>query len=113
VDVDNTPPSPLRIPVTALLAVTAPPLALGAWILLSGGKRRLYWRALWVRAGAISFAIGALPLLILSLLVAVRLWPDPNPNPIGLGLFFVAAAILACILLLIGILLVAFGPDEA
>ncbi len=112
-DTENTPPSPLRLPLTALLAVTAPPLALVAWVLLSGGKRRLYWRSLWIRAGAITFAIGTLPLVILSLLVMVRLWPDPNPNPIGLGLFFVAAAILASILTLIGILRVALQPGDA
>jgi len=112
VDAD-TPPSPLRLPLTVLLAITAPPLAPVAWIVLSGGKRRLYWRSTWIRAAAVTFAIGALPLVILSLLVAVRLWPDPNPNPIGLGLFFVAATLLACLLVLIGILRVALRPDDA
>lgn len=111
-DID-TPPSSLRLPLTVLLAISAPPLAPVAWILLSGGKRRQYLRSTWIRAAAITFAVGVLPLLILSLLVAVRLWPDPNPNPIGLGLFFVAATLLACLLALIGILRVALGPDDA
>lgn len=112
-DTKNAPPSPLRLPLTAILIFVAPPLSLVAWIMLSGGKRRLYLRSPWVRAAGVTFAIGALPLVILSLLVAVRLWPDPNPNPIGLGLFFVAAALLACLLALIGILRVALRPDDA
>lgn len=108
----ETPPSPLRLPLTALLAVTAPPLALAAWIMLSGSQRRLYWRSSWIRAAAITFAIGTLPLVILWLLVVVRIWPDPNPNPIGLGLFFFAATVLACLLALVGTLLVAFAPED-
>lgn len=99
-----TPPSPLRLPLTAVLLFTAPPLALASWILLSGGKRSVYFRSSWIRAGAVTFVVGALPLLAITLLAAVRLWPDPNPNPIGLGLFFVAATVLACLLTLAGII---------
>lgn len=102
-DTDN-PPSPLRLPLTAILIFTAPPLALVSWIMLSGGKRALYFSSSWIRAGAVTFAIGALPLLLISVLAAVRLWPDPNPNPIGLGLFFLAATVMACLFTLVGII---------
>lgn len=104
---EDNPPSSLRLPVTALLAVTVPPLALAAWILLSGGQRSVYFRSMWIRAGATTFAVGTLPLLTVIVLAKVGLWPDPNPNPIGLGLLFVAAAVLACVLTLIGIVRVA------
>ncbi len=100
----NTPPSPLQWPLTAILAITVPPLALAAWILLSGGKRELYFRSVWIRAGAVTLAIGTLPLLTVIVLAKVGIWPDPNPNPVGLGLLFVAAAVLASILTLVGIL---------
>lgn len=106
----DTPPSPLQWPLTAILAITAPPLALVSWILLSGGKRELYFRSRWIRAGAATLAIGALPLLIVIVLAKVGLWHDPNPNPIGLGLLFVAAAVLASILTLVGILRVSSQP---
>lgn len=99
-----TPPSPLRLPLTAILIFVAPPLALVSWIMLSGGKRSLYFRSSWIRAGAATFVIGALPLLAITLLAAVGLWPDPNPNPVGLGLLFVASTVLACLLILAGII---------
>ena len=108
----HAPPSALRLPLTAILAITVPPLALAAWILLSGGMRELYFRSRWIRAGAITLAVGALPLLTVIVLAKVGLWPDPDPNPIGLGLLFVAAAALACILTLVGILRVASQPEQ-
>ena len=108
----DTPPSALRLPLTAILAITVPPLALAAWILLSGGMRELYFRSGWIRAGAATLTVGALPLLTVIVLAKVGLWPDPNPNPIGLGLLFVAAAALACILALVGILRVASQPEQ-
>ena len=108
----NDPPSALRLPLTAILAITVPPLAPAAWILLSGGMREHYFRSRWIRAGAVTLLIGALPLLSVIVLAKVGLWPDPNPNPIGLGLLFVAAAALACILALVGILRVASQPEQ-
>jgi len=33
----DAPPSPWRTPLTAILAITVPPLSLAAWIMLSGG----------------------------------------------------------------------------
>lgn len=108
---DDQPPSALRLPVTAILAVTAPPLALAAWILLSGGQREIYFRSTWIRAGAITIAAGTLPLLSVIVLAKIGLWPDPNPNPVGLGLLFVAAAVLASVLTLIGIVRVAKQSD--
>jgi hypothetical protein len=106
----DTPPSPLQWPLTAILAITAPPLALAAWILLSGSRRRVYFRSKWIRAGAVIVAAGALPLLTVIVLAKVGLWPDPNPNPIGPGLLFVAAVVLASILTLVGILRVPSRP---
>jgi hypothetical protein len=108
---DDQPPSSLRLPVTAILAITVPPLALAAWILLSGGQRSVYFSSMWIRAGAATIAAGTLPLLTVIVLAKVGLWPDPNPNPIGLGLLFVAAAVLACVLTLIGIIRVAMQSD--
>ena len=109
---DDQPPSSLRLPVTAILAITIPPLALAAWILLSGSRRRVYFRSKWIRAGAATIAAGKLPLLTVIVLAKVGLWPDPNPNPIGLGLLFVAAAVLAGVLTLIGIIRVAIRPED-
>ncbi len=100
----ESPPSPLRLPVTAILIFVAPPLAPAAWILLSGSKRSVYFQSPWIRGGAAVFAAGTLPLLTVILLAAVHLWPDPNPNPVGLGLLFIVAAVLACVLLIIGII---------
>jgi len=108
---DDRPPSALRLPVTAILAITVPPLALAAWILLSGGRREVYFRSRWIRAGAITIAAGTLPLLSVIVLAKVGLWPDLNPNPIGLGLLFVAAAVAASVLTLIGIVRVGMQRD--
>jgi hypothetical protein len=108
----DTPPSALRLPLTAILAITVPPLALAAWILLSGGMRELYFRSGWIRAGAATLTVGALPLLTVIVLAKIGLWPDPNPNPIGLGLLFVSAAALASVLTLIGMIRVATRPGD-
>ncbi|MCE9639742.1 MAG: hypothetical protein K8S22_06275 [Betaproteobacteria bacterium] len=107
---DSAPPSPMRIPVTVVLAVVATPLALVAWIALSGGQRPAYLRSAWIRAGIVTVAVGAAPLLAVIAAAAVGIWPDPNPNPIGLGLLFLGAGVLACILTLIGIIRVATRP---
>lgn len=109
----SAPPSPLRGILTLLLALSAPPLALVAWILLSGGERPAYLRSPWVRLGAGLVLLGALPLLVVVVAAAIGLWPDPNPNPIGLGLLFLAAGALGCVLALIGTLLVAFRHKSA
>lgn len=109
----TAPPSPLRFPITLVLALLAPPLALVAWILLSGGERQLYLRSPWIRVGLIVFIAGALPLLAVAGAAAVGLWPDPNPNPVGFGLLFFAAGILACVLALIGIVRVAMAGTRA
>jgi hypothetical protein len=108
----DAPPSPLRLPVTVILAITVPPLALAAWILLSGGMRSVYFSSSWIRKGAATLAAGILPLLTVIVLAKIGLWPDPNPNPVGLGLLFVAATALACVLTLIGILRVAMRPED-
>ena len=101
-----TPPSPLRIPITVLLALTLPPFALLSWIALSGSRRRDYLRSNWVRAG---FAVGvasALPLVAVIAAAAFGLWPDADPNPIGLGLLLLVGGGLATILVAVGIVLV-------
>ena len=108
---NDHPPSALRLPVTAILIFVAPPLAPVTWIVLSGGKRAAYWRSPWIRSGAATFAAGTLPLLTVILLAAVRLWPDPNPNPVGLGLLFVAGAVLAWVLRIVGIIRVETQRD--
>jgi hypothetical protein len=98
------PPSPSRGTVTLLLALTAPPLGLVAWILLSGGERPHYFQSGLIRAGAATIVVGALPLLFVGVAAAVGLWPDPNPNPIGLGLLLVAAGGAGSLLALVGII---------
>jgi hypothetical protein len=108
----DTPPSSLRLPVTAILAITVPPLAPAGWILLSGGMREVYFRSRWIRAGAATLLAGILPLVTVIVLANVGLWTDANPNPVGLGLLFVAAAVLACVLTLIGIIRVAIKPED-
>lgn len=104
-----TPPSSLRIPVTILTALLSPPLAPVAWIALSGSDRRRYLRSGWVRAGGLVFVLAALPLLAVGLAAKLGLWPDPNPNPVGLGLLMVAGALVADLLVVIGIFLVGRG----
>lgn len=64
-DADHRPASPLRVPFTLLLAVTA--------------------------------AAG------------LGLTRDPNPNPVGLGLLFFASGVVACLLVLVGIVRVALA----
>jgi hypothetical protein len=104
---DDSPPSSWRIPLTILFALVAPPLALVAWIGLSGSQRRVYLRSDWVRWG-FGVAIGsALPLLAVAAAALLGLTSDPNPNPIGLGLLFLAGAIIGTILVVIGIIVVA------
>jgi hypothetical protein len=108
-DEDLKPASPLRVPVTLLLAVTAPPLALAAWILLSGSARSEYFRSRWIRVGVVILALGALPLLAVVVAASLGLTRDPNPNPVGLGLLFFASGVVACLLVLIGIVRVALA----
>lgn len=104
---DDTPPSSWRIPLTVLFALIAPPLALVAWIALSGSQRRVYLASGWVRWGfGIAFG-SALPLLAVGLAAALGLTSDPNPNPIGLGLLFLAGGLVGTILVAIGIIVVA------
>jgi hypothetical protein len=98
-------PSPYRWPVTIAVAIVAPPLALAAWIWLSGTERASYLRSWWIRGGITIIVIGALPLLAVILWSALGLLADPNPNPVGLGLLFVFAGILGCLLIIVGILL--------
>ena len=103
------PPSPLRVPVTLLLVFVAPPLALVSWILLSGGQRSAYFQSTWIRAGVIVLIVGALPLLAVAVAASLGLTRDPNPNPVGLGLLFFAAGVVACLLVLVGIVRVALA----
>lgn len=103
-DAPETGPSPYRWPVTIAVAIVAPPLALAAWIWLSGTERASYFRSWWVRAGITTIVIGALPLLAVILWSALGLLADPNPNPVGLGLLFVFAGAAGCVLVLVGIL---------
>ncbi|MGH7928557.1 MAG: hypothetical protein ACREQV_12265, partial [Candidatus Binatia bacterium] len=81
------PPSLLRIPVTLVVGLIMPPLAIFAWILLSGSARTGYLQSGWVRAGGILVVAGVLPLLAIIAAAWIGLWPDPDPNPIGAGLF--------------------------
>ena len=103
----DNPPSPWRIPLTVLFALLAPPLALVAWIALSGSQRQVYLRSNWVRWGFGMAIASALPLLAVVGASALGLTSDPNPNPIGLGLLFLAGALVGTILIAIGIVLVA------
>jgi hypothetical protein len=108
-DADHSPASPLRLPVALLLVLTAPPLALAAWILLSGSARSDYFRSRWIRAGVVVLVLGALPLLAVGASASLGLTRDPNPNPVGLGLLFFGAGVVACLLVLVGILRVALA----
>jgi len=101
---DLTPPSPLRLPLSVVLGLAAPPLGLVAWILLSGSRRDLYLQSPWVRAGATIFLAGAIPLFAVIVAAFIGLWPDPNPNPVGLGFLFLAAGLLGCLMALIGVI---------
>lgn len=99
----DRPPSRWRLPVVVLLAIFAPPLALVAWILLSGDKRKVYWQSWCVKGGLAIAVIGSLPLLFVGIAAEFGLWPDPNPNPIGFGLLFVAGVALGSLLGLVGV----------
>jgi len=98
------PASPLRLPLSLVLGLVAPPLGLVAWILLSGSRRDLYFHSPWVRAGGAIFLAGAIPLFGVIVAAFIGLWPDPNPNPVGLGFLFLAAGVLGCLLALIGVI---------
>ena len=106
-DADHSPPSPLRLPLTVVLAVIAPPLALAAWILLSGGARSDYFRSLWIRAGVLVLVLGSLPLLAVVIAADLGWTRDPNPNPVGLGVLFFFSGMVACLLVLVGVVRVA------
>ncbi len=84
--------------MTVALAVLALPLALPAWILLSGGQRARYWASPWVKWGCWAFVAATLPLLVVGAM------SGPGANPIGLGLLFVAGTIVGSVLALIGVL---------
>jgi hypothetical protein len=50
-----------------LLAITLTPLAIVAWILLSGDQRKTYWES-WCVKGRLAIAIiGSLPLLFVGI----------------------------------------------
>ncbi len=98
------PPSPWRLPVVLLLAITVPPLAIVAWILLSGVQRKIYWQSWCVKGGLVIAVVGSLPLFFVGIAAELGLWPDPNPNPIGLGLLFVFSVGLGSVLALVGVL---------
>jgi hypothetical protein len=100
---ESAPSSRLRGPLTIVLIPLAPPLALVTWILLSGGQRAAYLRSPWFRTGIVTLSLGAAPLLLVIGATAAGLWPDPNPNPVGLGFLFLAAGVVACVLVFIGI----------
>ena len=108
-DEELKPASPLRLPVTLLLVFVAPPLALVSWILLSGAQRSTYFQSTWIRAGAVVLILGALPLLAVGAAASLGLTRDPNPNPVGFGLLFFAAGVVACLLVLVGIVRVALA----
>ena len=65
------------------MAVTAPPLAIWSWILLSGDERKTYWQSWGIKLGLAIAVIGSLPLFFIGIAAELGLWPDPNPNPIG------------------------------
>jgi hypothetical protein len=92
------------MPVALLLAFTVPPLAILAWILLSGDQRKMYWRSWYIRGGLAIAVLGSLPLLFVGIAAELGLWPDPSPNPIGFGLLFVFSAVLGSLVALIGVL---------
>lgn len=96
-------PSPWRLPATLLLALTLSPLAIVAWVWLSGDQRAVYWRSWGVKGGLWVAVVAALPLLGMIVAAALGLWPDPNPNPVGLGLLFVAGLALGSALAVLGI----------
>ena len=110
---EQRPPSPWRLPVVLLLAITITPLALVAWILLSGDQRKIYWQSWCVKGGLAIAVIGSLPLLVVGIAAKLGLWPDPNPNPIGLGLLFVFSVALGSLAALFGVLWTHFQARKA
>ena len=106
-------PSPWRLPVVLLLAITVPLLAIVAWILLSGDQRKMYWQSWCVKGGLAIAVMGSLPLLVVGIAAELGLWPDPSPNPIGLGLLFVVSVALGSLVALFGILWVHFQARKA
>jgi hypothetical protein len=111
--IEQRPPSTWRLPVVLVLAIMVPPLAIVAWILLSGDQRTIYWQS-WCVKGGLAFAvIGSLPLLVVAIAAELGLWPDPNPNPIGLGLLFVFSVVLGSLAALFGILWTHFQARKA
>ncbi|MGH8699649.1 MAG: hypothetical protein ACREVR_00545, partial [Burkholderiales bacterium] len=87
-----------------LLAIMVPPLAIVAWILLSGDQRKIDWQSWFVKGGLAIAVIGSLPLFLGGIAAKLGLWPDPNPNPSGLGLLFVFSVALGSLGALFGIL---------
>ena len=110
---EQRPPSPWRLPVVLLLAITAMPLAIPAWILLSGDQRKIYWQSWSVKGGLVIAVIGSLPLLVVGIAAALGLWPDPNPNSIGFGLLFVFSVALGSLVALFGVLWTHFQARKA
>jgi hypothetical protein len=106
-------PSPWRLPVVLILAITVPPLAIVAWILLSGDQRKIYWQSWCVKGGLAIAVIGSLPLLAVGIAAELGLWPDPNPNPIGFGLLFVFSVVLGSLVALFGVLWTHFQARKA
>jgi hypothetical protein len=110
---EQRPPSPWRLPVVLLLAITLPPLAIVAWILLSGDQRKIYWQSWCVKGGLAIAVIGSLPLLVVGIAAELGLSPDPNPNPIGFGLLFVFSVVLGSLVALFGVLWTHFQARKA
>ncbi|HEY7673030.1 MAG TPA: hypothetical protein VIC71_12500 [Gammaproteobacteria bacterium] len=91
------------MPITLLLAFTSPPLAVVAWILLSGDQWKTYWQSSWVKTGLAIAVVGSLPLFLVVIADQLGLLADPDPNPIGFGLLFVLGVVLGSLLALIGV----------
>jgi hypothetical protein len=107
------PASPWRLPIVLLLAITLTPLAIVAWILLSGDQRKIYWQSWCVKGGLVIAVIGSLPLLVVGIAAELGLWPDPNPNPIGFGLLFVFSVVLGSLVALFGVFWTHFQARKA
>lgn len=97
------PPASWRLPVVILLFFTAPPLALAAWILLSGDQRKVYWQSWCVKGGLAVVVIGSVPLLAVIVAAKIGLWPDPDPNPVGLGVLFLLSVLIGSLSALVGV----------
>ncbi len=110
---EQQPPSPWRLPVVLLLAVLAPPLAIVAWILLSGYQRKIYWQSWCVKGGFAIAVIGSLPLLFIGIAADLGLSPDPDPNPIGFGMLFAFSVVLGSVVALFGLLRTHFQARQA